>query len=103
MKKIFLISFLLISISLTSCNITNKMGNGDIPLPANPTHIEFYNGGTCIGSYDNAIVKVASVRNTRLIGADITWYYYEIYVNSQIVDTIVDSEALAIKYKGSRF
>lgn len=103
MKKIFLISFLFISISLTSCNITNKMSNGDTPLPASPTHIEFYNGGTCIGSYDNAIVKVASVRNTRFVGADITWYYYEIYVNNQIVDTIVDSESLAIKYKGSRF
>lgn len=102
MKKIFLVVLVGFLFTITSCNVTNKMNNGDTPLPFNPTHVEFWNGGTCIGTYDNAIVKVASVYNSRFVGADITWYYYEVYINNHIVDTIVDSESLSIKYSGAR-
>lgn len=100
MKKIIFLA--LIAILFASCNVTNQMSSGDTPFTTVPTHIEFWNGGTCIGSYDNATIRVASVYNTRMLGADITWYYYEVYVNGEAVDTIIDSEALAIKYKGKR-
>lgn len=103
MKKLFKLLLILGFIfTITSCNVTNKMRDGDTPFSTVPTHIEFWNGGTCIGSYDNATVRVSSVHNSRLLGAPITWYYYEIYADGFCVDTIIDSEALAIKYKGRR-
>ena len=102
MKKKLPLFIFLVTVCFTGCNITNKMGNGDTPLPSKPTHVEFYNGGACIASYDNAVVYVSSVHNSRLVGANITWYYYEVVVNGEVIDTIIDSESLAIKYKGSR-
>lgn len=102
MKKLFFVGVVLLSILFTACNITNKMGSGDTPFSTTPTHIEFYNGGAKIAEYDNAVVRVSSVYNSRFVGADITWYYYEIVVNGVVVETIIDSEALAIKYTGRR-
>ena len=103
MSKLFIVlSLVIIVIGLASCNVTNEMVDSDTPFSTRPTTIEFWNGGAKIAEYENACVKVTSVRNERLIGASITWYYYEIEVDGVIVDTIVDSESLAIKYKGRR-
>ena len=103
MKKLFKLLLVLGFIfTITSCNVTNRMGAGDTPFSTVPTHIEFWNGAACMGSYDNATVRVASVHNSRLLGAPITWYYYEIYVDGFCVDTIIDSDSLAIKYAGRR-
>lgn len=103
MSKFFIVLFMVVSvIGFSSCNVTNKMGDNNTPFPTRPTTIEFWNGGTKIAEYENACVHVSSVLNSRLVGANITWYYYEIEVDGVIVDTIVDSESLAIKYKGRR-
>lgn len=103
MSKLFIVSFLVMIITgFAGCNVTNEMSDGNTPFSTRPTTIEFWNGGTKIAEYENACVNVASVCNDRLIGASITWYYYEIEVDGVIVDTIIDSEALAIKYKGRR-
>lgn len=103
MKKIIFLIFSLVLIGcLMGCDITNQMENGDTPFSMQPTHIEFYSGGLKIAEYDNAMVRAASVQNTRMLGANITWYYYEIVVNNEIVDTIIDSECLTIKYSGKR-
>lgn len=66
--------------------------------------IEFYNGGTCIGSYKNAIVTVMGARRVLpSIGSTVSWYFYKIEVDGVIVDTIIGSESLVIKYKGRRY
>lgn len=102
MSKFFIVLFMVSVIGFASCNVTNKMGDNDTPFPTRPTTIEFWSGGAKIAEYENACVHVSSVLNSRLIGANITWYYYEIEVNGVIVDTIIDSESLTIKYKGRR-
>lgn len=103
MSKFFNVLFLvIIVVGLASCNVTNKMGDNNTPFPTRPTTIEFWSGGAKIAEYENACVHVLSVLNSRLVGASITWYYYEIEVDGVIVDTIIDSEALTIKYKGRR-
>ena len=67
MKKLFKLLLVLgFVITFTSCNITRRMGDGDTPFSTVPTHIEFWNGAGCMGSYENATVKVSSVRNSRL-------------------------------------
>lgn len=102
-SKIFIVLSLVIIVSgFASCNVTNEMGDSDTPFSTRPTTIEFWNGGTKIAEYENARVNVASVLNERFIGESITWYYYEVEVDGVIVDTIIDSESLAIKYKGRR-
>ena len=75
MKKLFKLLLVLgFVFTITSCNVTNRMGAGDTPFSTVPTHIEFWNGAACMGSYDNATVRVASVHNSRLLGAPITWF-----------------------------
>ena len=102
-KSIIFVLLILASIFMASCNFTNNLGSeGNTPFSAKPTHIEFYNGGLKIAEYDNAIVNVSSVFNSRLVGDNVTWIYYEVYVNGEVVDTIIDSEALCIKYSGER-
>lgn len=73
-------------------------------IPNHVAHIEFWNGGTCIGNYDNASVKLV-VANTVHRQANIakedtkvTFYKYVIKCNG-VEEVIIDSEALAIKYR----
>ena len=102
MKRFILISSIILGLFITSCNYTHDYGtDGNTPFSTVPTHIEFWNGGTKIAEYDNAIVRVCATENGSL-GTSITWYYYEVFVNGTVVDTIIDSEALCIKYQGAR-
>lgn len=100
-SKLLIVSFLvMIVIGFASCNVKNHR-DGTTPFSTKPTTIEFWNCGTKIAEYENACVNVASVCGDGLIRE--TWYYYEIEVDDVIVDTIIYSEALVIKYKGRRF
>lgn len=100
-SKLLIVSFLvMIVIGFASCNVKNHR-DGTTPFSTKPTTIEFWNGGTKIAEYENACINVASVCGDGLICE--TWYYYEIEVDGVIVDTIIYSEALVIKYKGRRF
>lgn len=102
-KSIIFVLLILATIFMASCNFTNNFGSeGNTPFSVKPTHVEFYNGGLKIAEYDNAIVNVSSVLNLRLAGNSVTWIYYEVYVNGEVVDTIIDSEALCIKYSGEQ-
>ncbi len=102
MKKLFLI--LLVSmVCFTGCmNVTKETKNGTTPFPTFPTHIEFWNGGACIAEYDDAVVIVKTAYNTFWVGEPITWYIYEVHQGGAVVDTIIDSEALAIKFRGQK-
>ena len=101
MKKFYVLIVGLVLL-FSSCNITKGTNDGATPFSTKPTHIEFWNGGTKIAEYENATVSVYSVLNSHLVGESITWYYYEVEVNGEVVDTIIDSESLCIKYSGQR-
>jgi hypothetical protein len=98
MKKVFLIILIVALIMiLNGCNFKTNV-SGDIGIPSYVSHIEFWNGGTCIGEYDNATVATKIDTATKIIGANINFYRYEVTVNGE-TEVIVDSDALAIKYR----
>ena len=105
-KKFITVLFSIVIIFLSSCDVTNNMSGKETPIPRYVDHIEFWNGGTCIVKYDSAEIRINSVFSSVLVGEDITWYYYEVkYIDEEghpKVETIIDSESLAIKYDGSR-
>jgi hypothetical protein len=97
MKNIFLVMLIVtLAIILDGCNFKTSV-SGDIGIPSHVSHIEFWNGGTCIGEYDNATVTTKIDTAKKIVGADINFYRYEVTVNGE-TEVIVDSEALAIKY-----
>jgi hypothetical protein len=86
--------------ALAGCAYKTTTPSG-IGIPSHVSHIEFWNGGTCIGTYDNADVVIKIDTAEKLVGESISFYRYEITVDG-MTDVIVDSEALAIKYRKGR-
>jgi hypothetical protein len=98
MKWIFASILLVIMLMLLNgCNFKTSV-SGSIGIPSHVSHIEFWNGGTCIGEYDNATVATKIDTAKKIVGVDISFYRYEVTVNGE-TEVIVDSEALAIKYR----
>jgi hypothetical protein len=101
MKKSFLfvllVLIMMLGVLLAGCNFKTRV-DGDIGIPTHVSHIEFWNGGTCIGRYDHATVATKIDTATKIVGANISFYRYEVTANGE-TDVIVDSEALAIKYR----
>lgn len=96
MKKILFA--LVVIIGFTSCNFKTNVRNGAIPTEF--SKLEFWNGGSCIGSYNDVTMKIEIVTSTKLVGEDISFYKYHITSKSQNIDeVIVDSESLALKYE----
>lgn len=96
MKKIVFV--LVVIVGLTSCNYRTNVSNKGIPTEF--SKLEFYNGGGCIGSYENVSMNIEIVTSKKLVGADIYFYKYHVTSKSQNIDeVIVDSESLALKYK----
>jgi hypothetical protein len=79
---------------ITGCSYKTRVPDG-IGIPYRVSHIEFWNGGTCIGAYDSASVSTKIDTAEKLFGDSISFYRYEITVEGA-TDVIVDSEALAI-------
>ena len=78
------------------CYTSNRKFSGS-GIPEQVKTIEFYNGGTCIGKYENAKIELRSVFSTGMTGQDISFYMYVVYTQDT-TEYIIDSEALAIKY-----
>ena len=94
MKKIIVLAFCLVL--LCGCYTSNRKFSGS-GIPEQVKTIEFYNGGTCIGKYENAKIELRSVFSTGITGQDISFYMYVVYTQDT-TEYIIDSEALAIKY-----
>jgi hypothetical protein len=98
MEKVFYFAALLaVAVIFAGCNYKTGV-TGDAGIPAHVSHIEFWNGGTRIGEYDNADVAIKIDTARKLVGSDISFYKYEVTVNGE-TDIIVDSEALSIRYR----
>ena len=102
MKK-FLMIILLIT-TLTACNNSYVVKNDatGTGIPKYVSHIEFWNGGTKIGEYDNAYINILLETRNKFVGLDkddakTTFITYEIKYDG-IKEYIIDSEALAIKF-----
>jgi hypothetical protein len=95
MKKMILVPVVVISaMMLTMCSIRTTVPEG-IGVPESVTHIEFWNGGTCIREYDNATVVTKIDTRANIVGEDIFFYRYVVTAAGK-TETIVDSEALSI-------
>lgn len=104
MKKLFAVLAALMAFTFVSCGTyTDSATVNDVHIPAHVSHIEFWNGGTCIGKYDNAKVEFViknSVHRTMSLTKEntrVVFYRYDITVDGR-TESIIDSEALAIKY-----
>lgn len=93
MKKIIVLAVCLVL--LCGCTTNRKFSGTGIPEQVKT--IEFYNGGTCIGKYEDAKIELRSVFSTGVTGHDISFYLYVVYTKDT-TEYIIDSEALAIKY-----
>lgn len=103
MKKRFLIGLLVAAVlTLSSCSYTSENDVTNLAIPQNVAHIEFWNGGTCIGSYDHAEVRIISkTRNKawKISEGDgkTDWIIYKVYSDGKC-ENIIDSESLCIKF-----
>ena len=103
MKKHFLIGLILaLCLVLSSCNYTSENNVTNLVIPQYVNHIEFWNGGTCIGSYKNAKVEIVSKTRNKAWkihreDGQSNWIVYSIYSEGKS-ENILDSESLCIKY-----
>lgn len=107
MRKGWLVAWLLaITLVLTGCgNFRDVTEVEESAIPEHVSHIEFWNGGACIGDYDNCTVHLIienNVHRTMSLTKDdtkVVFYKYEIKVLGKDPEFIIDSEALAIKFR----
>lgn len=102
MKKLWFIIALAITLVFTSCSYTSTNDSTDVGIPEHVSHIEFYNGGLMIGSYENATVKITIKSRDKVFkvndsDAKTSWIIYRITSNGK-TENIIDSESLCIKY-----
>lgn len=104
MKKIILSLVLLFSLTVGAFAYTEGKTLKDVGIPYRVSHIEFWNGGSKIAEYDNATVEIIVQTNESYFsftkdGNNIQFYIYKITDKWGDVEKIIDSEALAIKFK----
>lgn len=103
MRKFWIAFFALVVLTFTGCSYTSTTNSTGTGIPNHVRHIEFYNGGLCIGSYDNAEVEtIIQTRNKvfKINDGDgkTTFLTYKVSVEGQVPTYIIDSESLCIKY-----
>ena len=104
MKKIILSLVLLFSLTVGAFAYTEGKTLKDVGIPYHVSHIEFWNGGSKIAEYDDATVEIIVQTNESYFsftkdGNNIQFYIYKITDKWGKVEKIIDSEALAIKYR----
>lgn len=104
MKKIILSLVLLFSLTVGAFAYTEGKTLKDVGIPYHVSHIEFWNGGSKIAEYDNATVEIIIQTNESYFsitkdGNKVQFYIYKITDKYGNVEKIIDSEALAIKFK----
>ena len=104
MKKILLSLVLLFSLTVGAFAYTEGKTLRDVGIPYHVSHIEFWNGGSKMAEYDNATVEIIIQTNESYFsltkdGNKVQFYIYKITDKYGNVEKIIDSEALAIKFK----
>ena len=104
MKKIILSLVLLFSLTVGAFAYTEGKTLKDVGIPYHVSHIEFWNGGSKIAEYDNATVEIIVETNESYFsftkdGNKVQFYIYKVTDKYGNVEKIIDSEALAIKYR----
>lgn len=104
MKKIILSLVLLFSLTVGAFAYTEGKTLKDVGIPYHVSHIEFWNGGSKMAEYDNATVEIIIQTNESYFsltkdGNKVQFYIYKITDKWGNVEKIIDSEALAIKFK----
>ena len=104
MKKILLSLVLLFSLTVGAFAYTEGKILKDVGIPYHVSHIEFWNGGSKMAEYDNATVEIIIQTNESYFsltkdGNKVQFYIYKITDKYGNVEKIIDSEALAIKFK----
>ena len=104
MKKIILSLILLVSLTVSAFAYTEGKTLRDVGIPYKVSHIEFWNGGAKIAEYDNVYVEIIVQSNESYFtftsdGNKVQFYIYKITDKWGNVEKIIDSEALAIKFK----
>jgi hypothetical protein len=97
MRNIIIVAIALLLLAFASCTVKSTVPAG-IGIPQHVSHVEFWNGGGKIASYDNATVITRIDTSEKVLGAGVYFYRYEVTVKGE-TDVIVDSEALAILYR----
>ena len=102
MKKLFFTFILTLTLVVSVYAFTEGKTLKDVGIPYHVSHIEFWNGGSKIATFDNAIVEIIVQTNNSLVTLtgdknNIQFYIYKITCNGKIVK-IIDSEALAILF-----
>ncbi len=100
MKKLFVTLFLTLTLVTSMFAWNEGKTIQDVGIPYRVSHIEFWNGGSCIAKADNATVEIIVEKNKTLISwtndtNEIQFYTYKVTSGGKTV-YIVDSEALAI-------
>ena len=100
MKKLFLMITLSLMLVVSAFEFTEGKKLKDVGIPYHVSHIEFWNGGTKIATFDNAIVEIIIESDKTILSLTsnenkIQFYTYKITCNGKVVK-IIDSEALAI-------
>ena len=96
MKKYAALILCLACLMAVSCNTSARVKNDAIP--SEYATLEFWNGGTCIATYEQVFMSARMTASKTLLN-EVSFYLYHIYSEAQgIDDYIIDSEALALKY-----
>lgn len=106
MKKTLFAILMACCLAFTACgNFSDVSEVSGKHIPEYVEHIEFWNGGTMICSYDNVSVEFIisnTVHNPASVVKEstrVTFYRYVIKKDRHVLDNIIDSEALAIRFK----
>lgn len=103
MRKFWITFFALVVLTFTGCSYTSTTNSTGTGIPDHVSYIEFYNGGLCIGSYNDANVEIIIQTRNKFIKVSegdgkTTFITYKITVAGQVPTYIIDSESLCIKY-----
>ena len=97
MKKIIgVLVVLFVIIIVSGCNVQASGNNNAIPTRFRT--LEFWNGGSCIAYYENVSMTIEIATTFKVWGKDVYYYLYHIQKPDGSIETIMDSEALALKW-----
>ncbi len=104
MKKIILSLVLLFSLTAGAFAYTEGKTIRDVGIPYKVSHIEFWNGSGKMAEYDDVNVEIIVQTNESYFsftkdGNKVQFYIYKITDKYGNVEKIIDSEALAIKFR----
>jgi hypothetical protein len=99
MKKILMILSIIVVLMLTGCDWKTKVDKDSTLLTSAPLYgLTFSNGAALWSFSDGSTVEIFIQTNKKVVGADMSFYYYIITEPDGNVTYIADSESLAIRF-----